>query len=168
MKKSLKLLLFIAILMFLLSACNLGVKAPPDDAAATLNPLYTAAAQTLEAMSHEADEGRGDEKLVGRRVEQLAEHRHHPFPAGQPTVQPIGDRSEGEDGAGDGVAALEVREHDGDHGRDGHNPRQAQVVGEIHAPECTLACRRCQTPVPVSCRMRVISAFYCKNRGAPV
>ena len=51
MKKSLKLLLFIAILMFLLSACNLGVKAPPDDAAATLNPLYTAAAQTLEAMS---------------------------------------------------------------------------------------------------------------------
>jgi hypothetical protein len=55
MKKSLKPLLFFAILMFLPLACNLGVKAPPDDAAATLNPLYTAAAQTLEAMSTQAE-----------------------------------------------------------------------------------------------------------------
>jgi len=49
MKKSLKTILWTAILALVLSACNLGTSAPPD-AAATLNPLYTAAAQTLEAM----------------------------------------------------------------------------------------------------------------------
>jgi len=38
------------IILFSISACNLGVQSPPD-AAATLNPLYTAAAQTLEAMA---------------------------------------------------------------------------------------------------------------------
>jgi len=50
MKKSLSTISWIAILAFLLSACNLGVSETPD-AAATLNPLYTAAAQTLEATS---------------------------------------------------------------------------------------------------------------------
>ena len=60
MKKGLKPIVFIAILVFLLSACNLGVKAPPEDAAATLNPLYTAAAQTLEAMSTQAEAPSGD------------------------------------------------------------------------------------------------------------
>ena len=53
MNKSLKTILSVVVLMFLLSACNLGVKATPD-AAATLNPLYTAAAQTLEAMATQA------------------------------------------------------------------------------------------------------------------
>jgi hypothetical protein len=51
MKKSLKTIVWIAILTLLLSACNLGVSGPTPDAAGTLNPLYTAAAQTLEAMS---------------------------------------------------------------------------------------------------------------------
>ena len=54
MKKSLKNLSWIAILAFVVSACNLGVKSPTPDAAATLNPLYTAAAQTLEAMANQA------------------------------------------------------------------------------------------------------------------
>lgn len=49
MKKSLTTVSGIAILAVFLSACNLGVNVTPD-AAATLNPLYTAAAQTLEAM----------------------------------------------------------------------------------------------------------------------
>jgi len=50
MNKSLKIVPVIVILMIFILACNLGVSAPPD-ASATLNPLYTAAAQTLEAMS---------------------------------------------------------------------------------------------------------------------
>jgi hypothetical protein len=50
MKKSLKTIPWIAVLALLLSACNLGVSATPD-AGATLNPLYTAAAQTLDAMN---------------------------------------------------------------------------------------------------------------------
>ena len=50
MKKSLTTISWIVLLAFLLSACNLGASTTPD-AAATLNPLYTAAAQTLEAMS---------------------------------------------------------------------------------------------------------------------
>jgi len=54
MKKRLKTFLWIAILTILLSACNLGVSATPD-AGATLNPLYTAAAQTLEAMSDQTN-----------------------------------------------------------------------------------------------------------------
>lgn len=49
MKKSLTTILGIALLTVLLAACNLGVNVTPD-AAATLNPLYTAAAQTLESM----------------------------------------------------------------------------------------------------------------------
>lgn len=49
MKKSLTPISGIAIVAVFLSACNLGVSVTPD-AAATLNPLYTAAAQTLEAM----------------------------------------------------------------------------------------------------------------------
>lgn len=53
MKKSLAKLSLLVVLTFLLSACNLGANAQPD-AAATLNPLYTAAAQTLEAMSTQA------------------------------------------------------------------------------------------------------------------
>ena len=54
MKKSLAAIPWIAFVTFLLSACNLGVSGTPD-AAATLNPLYTAAAQTLEAMEDQAD-----------------------------------------------------------------------------------------------------------------
>ena len=54
MTKSLKTIPWIAILAFLLSACNLGVN-PTPDAAATLNPLYTAAAQTLEAMNDQSN-----------------------------------------------------------------------------------------------------------------
>ena len=50
MRKGLKNFLGTVLLTVLLSACNLGVNATPD-AAATLNPLYTSAAQTLEAMS---------------------------------------------------------------------------------------------------------------------
>lgn len=49
MNKSLTTLLGVVILAIFLLACNLGVSATPD-AAATLNPLYTAAAQTLQAM----------------------------------------------------------------------------------------------------------------------
>lgn len=49
MKKSLTTISGIAILAVFLSACSLGVNVTPD-AAATLNPLYTAAAQTLQAM----------------------------------------------------------------------------------------------------------------------
>ena len=41
------------LLAFLLSACNLGAR-DSTDAAATLNPLYTAAAQTLDAMATQA------------------------------------------------------------------------------------------------------------------
>jgi hypothetical protein len=52
MKKSLITIPWIATLALLLSACNLGVSEPPD-AAATLNPLYTAAAQTLDAMANQ-------------------------------------------------------------------------------------------------------------------
>jgi len=48
MKKNLKIVPWLVILFFI-SACNLGMQSPPD-AASTLNPLYTAAAQTLEAM----------------------------------------------------------------------------------------------------------------------
>ena len=48
MKKTLKIVLWIFILA-LVPACNIGLKSPPD-AAATLNPLYTAAAQTLDAL----------------------------------------------------------------------------------------------------------------------
>jgi len=57
MKKSLKTIVSFVVLMFLFSACNLGVQAPPDEnnAAETLNPLYTAAAQTLEAMDAQAE-----------------------------------------------------------------------------------------------------------------
>ena len=54
MHKALKTILYIAILAFLLPACNLGVSKPPD-AASTLNPLYTAAAQTLDAMATQGD-----------------------------------------------------------------------------------------------------------------
>jgi hypothetical protein len=50
MKKNLTLVPWLIILVVSISACNLGVNSPPD-AAATLNPLYTAAAQTLEAMA---------------------------------------------------------------------------------------------------------------------
>ncbi|MGB7873705.1 MAG: NBR1-Ig-like domain-containing protein [Anaerolineales bacterium] len=53
MKKSLTTISWLAILALLLSGCNLGAN-PTPDAAATLNPLYTAAAQTLEAMSNQA------------------------------------------------------------------------------------------------------------------
>jgi hypothetical protein len=49
MKKSLTKISGIALLAIFLSACNLGMNITPD-AAATLNPLYTAAAQTLAAM----------------------------------------------------------------------------------------------------------------------
>ena len=54
MKKSLATILWIILMMFLIMACNLGVQATPD-ASATLYPLYTAAAQTLEAMATQAD-----------------------------------------------------------------------------------------------------------------
>jgi len=50
MKKRLETFLWIVIPALMLSACNLGVTATPD-AAGTLNPLYTAAAQTLDAMA---------------------------------------------------------------------------------------------------------------------
>ncbi len=53
MKKSLRIIPWVVILMFLVLACNLGMNATPD-ASATLNPLYTAAAQTLEAMATQA------------------------------------------------------------------------------------------------------------------
>lgn len=53
MKKYLLILPWLVILVSI-SACNLGVNSPPD-AAATLNPLYTAAAQTLEAMATQSD-----------------------------------------------------------------------------------------------------------------
>jgi len=49
MKKNL-IIIFGLVIVFSISACNLGVQSPLD-AAATLNPLYTAAAQTLEAMA---------------------------------------------------------------------------------------------------------------------
>lgn len=49
MKKSLITISGMATLAIFLLACTLGVSATPD-AAATLNPLYTAAAQTLQAM----------------------------------------------------------------------------------------------------------------------
>lgn len=49
MKKRLTTISGIVILAIFLSSCNLGVNVTPD-AAATLNPLYTAAAQTLQAM----------------------------------------------------------------------------------------------------------------------
>jgi len=53
MNKRLTTISWIALLAFLLSACNLGVS-PTLDAAATLDPLYTAAAQTLDAISDQA------------------------------------------------------------------------------------------------------------------
>jgi hypothetical protein len=53
MKMGLSIYLWIILLGLLLSACNLGVKAPPEGAA-TLDPLYTAAAQTLGAMATQA------------------------------------------------------------------------------------------------------------------
>jgi len=74
MKKSLTGFPWIAILAFFLSACNLGVKAPPD-AAATLNPLYTAAAQTLEAMATQAGTTPGGELASST-----------PLPEGNPTA----------------------------------------------------------------------------------
>lgn len=49
MKKRLTFIPAILILAIFLSSCNLGMNATPDGAA-TLNPLYTAAAQTLQAM----------------------------------------------------------------------------------------------------------------------
>lgn len=49
MKKSTITISALVILAIFISACNLGMNATPD-AAATLNPLYTAAAQTLQAM----------------------------------------------------------------------------------------------------------------------
>ena len=49
MNKSLSFVPWLVV-MVSISACNLGVNSPPD-AAATLNPLYTAAAQTLEGMA---------------------------------------------------------------------------------------------------------------------
>jgi len=54
MKKSLVKIPWIALLALIPLACNLGVNAHPD-ASATLNPLYTAAAQTLEAMATQAN-----------------------------------------------------------------------------------------------------------------
>jgi len=54
MKKSLAKIPWLVLLVFLVLACNLGVQATPD-ASATLNPLYTAAAQTLEAMETQAN-----------------------------------------------------------------------------------------------------------------
>lgn len=54
MKRSLAKFPWIALLVLVPLACNLGVPAPPD-ASATLNPLYTAAAQTLEAMATQAN-----------------------------------------------------------------------------------------------------------------
>ena len=54
MEKSFTKISWMVILGLLISACNLGVSATPD-AAATLNPLYTAAAQTLDAMSDQAN-----------------------------------------------------------------------------------------------------------------
>lgn len=54
MKKSLTTIAWIALLTLLLSACNLGVN-PTPDAAETLNPLYTAAAQTLNAMENQGN-----------------------------------------------------------------------------------------------------------------
>jgi hypothetical protein len=50
MKKSLATISGIAILALFLLACNLVAVSATPDAAATLNPLYTAAAQTLQAM----------------------------------------------------------------------------------------------------------------------
>jgi hypothetical protein len=52
MKNSLITTSLVSIVAFFLSACNLGVKAPPD-ASSTLNPLYTAAAQTVDAMANQ-------------------------------------------------------------------------------------------------------------------
>jgi hypothetical protein len=54
MKKSLAKISWLVLLALPLLACNLGTQAPTD-AFATLNPLYTAAAQTLEAMSTQAN-----------------------------------------------------------------------------------------------------------------
>jgi len=49
MKKRLTIISGVTVLAVFLLACNLGVSATPD-AAATLNPLYTAAAQTLRSL----------------------------------------------------------------------------------------------------------------------
>jgi Ig-like domain from next to BRCA1 gene len=62
MKKSLITIPGIVILTIFLFACNLGVSATPD-AAATLNPLYTAAAQTLEAMVSQQDSATPDSAI---------------------------------------------------------------------------------------------------------
>jgi hypothetical protein len=51
MKRSLTTISAIVLLVISILACNLGVSATPD-AAATLNPLYTAAAQTVQAMGN--------------------------------------------------------------------------------------------------------------------
>ena len=53
MKNSLNKFPLVVLLAFMLSACNLGMQ-PTADAAATLDPLYTVAAQTLEAMNTQA------------------------------------------------------------------------------------------------------------------
>ncbi len=106
----------------------------------------------------EADDGRGDEELVGRRVEQLANDRDQALFAGEVTVQPVGEGGEDEDGRGDEVAAVEIREHDGDEGGDGDDAGERQVVRDIHASEITIPTGPCQSD-PISGR-RVLSVRH--------
>jgi len=59
MYKNIKIIAWLIVLLIFLFACTLGTSTP--DASATLNPLYTAAAQTLEAMAREGSLTQGSQ-----------------------------------------------------------------------------------------------------------
>ena len=70
MKKSLATIPWIAIVTFLLSACNLGASGTPD-AAATLNPLYGQMGQGYENVCQIREQKTGEALLLLHHVPEM-------------------------------------------------------------------------------------------------
>jgi hypothetical protein len=90
-----------------------------------------------ESCAKEADEGDGDEKFVGERIEEAAEIRFDFPEAGEMPVEPIGESGGDEEGesepsgpSGDGGmgAGLEKNEED----KGGYDAGDGEPVGKSH------------------------------------
>ena len=82
----------------------------------------------------EAEEGPGDQQLVGGGVEERPQHRLLLPAPGQVPVEEVGEGGDPEQDGGDHQVLLgpPAGDGEGDHDRDDQQPRQRQSVGDRH------------------------------------
>ena len=80
---------------------------------------------------NERNESRGDQKLVGDRVEEGAERRDLAAPPRQPAVEKVRRRREEKDQEPDGLAPFELRQENDEEERDQEDAQERQRVREV-------------------------------------